>query len=327
MRIWRIGILVAMLAIIIFTFPLSVYAIDDPDSTPSLTNFKVNRNLLTSGDALIYGDYNLPYGTAPDEAVDTTYFFRLLDGDNQIGSITPYPYFDRGYNEGIFAFYFESGIAWGTAYTIRISQNPTYFDDPGYWNFTLPSSAYTSQTDQDDNQVELAINIIAAARRLELAHSAYTLLEASVGGTVLSSPEGENYFRGAIYGIQAMSPDLFLVQVMNLDVDDREWTTEQFDEYKARFTGTWVGTSANASASQFGVTVPMLMSFIFVLPVCFGAIIVSNKMFKKSDPGFVVSFLILTMGALMGWLPAAIYGSLLQLAAVYTAYVVFYARG
>lgn len=307
-----------------------ILAIDDPDSTPTIFNIKANRNLLEDGDILIYGEDNIPYGDDyPDEAASSTYIIRLMDGEDTIGTIMPTSYFENGYNEGCFSFYFyeSDNVTWGEQYDIRISQNPAYFDESQYWNYEMPLSAYTTYEEAEDNQTELTINIISIAQRLEATHPLYTLLEDSPGGTVLSSPAGETYFRQAIYGIQAMAPELFLVQILDTDTASREWTKGQFESYEDRFSENWTGEEVEASAGQFGLTGPAIMAFIFALPVSIGSIIVSFKKFKKGEPGFVIVFVIITMAALMGWFPTAIYATMYQLMAIYLAYVWFYARG
>ncbi len=312
-----------------FVFSGLALAIDDPDSDPSVSNVKVNINLITAGDIVIYGDYNIPYASIPSVPADDAFIFRLLDTDNvtELGAIVPFVLFDSGYNKGAFGFYFASGVASGEAYTIRISQNPSQFDTPTSVDYVIPLSAYTSKSTQEDNQIELAINIIAMAQRLESYHTDYTLLESSAGGTVLSDPTGETYFRGAIYGIQAMAPALFLIQVLEFDTTERSWTTDQFDTYRERFDGTWVGTSVNATGSQFGITPQMLMGVIFALPLCLGAIILSSMKFKKAEPGFIAAAIFLILASLMGWMPTAIFAIIYQVMAIYLAYVWFYARG
>ena len=322
-----------ILASIVFPLAMStlVLAIDNPDSDPSVSNIRANTYLIEEGDVLIYGDYSLPYASLPDDPASDTFIFRLLDtdGETELGAKIPFVLFDNGYNKGVFGFYFSAAdnLTWNETYFIRVSQNPAHFATPTSIDYVMSLSAYSSKTTQDDNQVELAINIIAMAERLESAHTDYTLLESSVGGTVLSDPTGETYFRGAIYGIQAMAPSLFQMQILNFDTDDRDWDTDQFDQYKERFDTTWVGDDVDTTSAQFGITPQMLMGVIFVLPICIGVIILSSIKYRKAEPGFIASAIFLSLGAVMGWLPAAIFATLYQAMAIYLAYLWFYARG
>lgn len=313
-----------------FLFATYAFATDAPDSTPSISNIKANINLISSGDVLIYGEYDIPYVTPPDDGADETYSFRLIDtdGTTQLGAVVPFVQFDNGYNKGAFGFYFNPGdnLTTNKAYIIRITQNPAFFDDPQSYDYVIPGSAWTSKTTQEDNQIELAINIIAIAKALEQEYTDYDLLESSPGGTVLSSPTGENYFRGIIYGIQAMAPSLFLVQVYSFETGDRAWTTDQFDEYDARFEGTWIGTTTDNTSAQFGLDTSTLMLVIFGMPIIIGAVVVSAIKFKKVDPAYLVISVILILLQLMGWIDKALFATLFQLQALYIGYLWFYAR-
>ncbi len=316
-----------LIALLFISSP--VLAVEEPSDTPTVSNIKVNRHLLEDDDVLIYGDYNIPYTSPPSTGADETYMFVLMDGENTIGTMVPFTLMDNGYNKGVFSFYFTAAdnLTWGVAYTIRISQNPAQFESPDYWDYSVSTSAYTSADTQETNQALLAGNVIAAAQRLESYFTDYTFLDSTAGGTVLSSPTGETYFRGAIYGIQAMAPDLFLVQTLNITLTSENRTTAQFDIYGNRLSDTWVGESENATATQFGVTTSAVFGFLFILPLCIGAVIVSSMKFARAEPGFIVAALFILLGGLMGWVSCAIFASTYQLFAIYLAYVWFYARG
>ncbi len=307
-----------------------VLAIGTPSSTPTISNVHANRYLIESGDRLIYGDYNIPYTPVPtDAAASETFTFRLLSGTTEIGSVIPYCLINNGYNKGVFSFYFSAAdnISWGQTYTIRISENPAYFDTPVSFDYVISASAWTILVDQESNQADLTINILSAAQRMQTTYSTYTFLESSTGGTVLASPVGETYFRGAIYGLQAMAPNLFLVQTLGTDNTSISHETTQFSIYRNRLSSSFVGTAENATASQFGITPSMVLGMLFLFPVCIGSIIVSAKKFHKAEPGFLCCALLLILGALMGWVPAPVFASIYQLMGIYIAYLWFYARG
>lgn len=328
---FRIVMLLSFSSMIILSQASPALAISNPDSPPIISNVKINKSLIETGDMVIYGDYDIPYASIPSVDASDTFIFRLIDTDNttELGAIVPYVMIDYGYNKGVFGFYFSAADAptWGQSYIIRISQNPTYFPSPISTDYVMATTAYTTKTSQEDNQTEMAINIINAAQRMQSNYPTYTFLEDSAGGTVLSSPTGETYFRGTIYGIQAMAPSLFLVQVLSQSTEDRAWTTNQSDTYEERFDSTWVGTSVNATANQFGITPQMAMGMGFILPLCLGAIVVSSMRFRRTEPGFMASFLFMFMGELMGWFPTAIFGVVLQAMSIYIAYLWFFARG
>lgn len=306
------------------------FAIPQPDADPTITAFYANVNLRETGDVLIYGEYNFPYASVPDTTADSAYSLRLFDTDNvtELGAILPFPSLDNGYNEGAFGFYFPASdnLTTGEAYIIRISQSPAFFDSPESFDYIMPASAWTSFSTSSENQLELYVNIVAIAESLEAAHTDLTLLESSAGGTVLSSPVGETYFRGVINGIQTMAPTLFLVQVYTFETGDRAWTTDEFDAYQARFSGTWLGTTTANTSATFGLTTPSLMSVLFGLPIILGAVIISTIKFKRIDPALLVASLVLILLALMGWVSIALFGLIYQLMAIYIGYLWFYAR-
>lgn len=313
-----------------FIFATVARAIDDPDSNPSVSNISINRNLRSDGDVLIYGDYSIPYADIPAVLATDAYLFQLRDEDgNIVGTISPYSFMDNGYNEGGFSFYFSpsDNFTWGETYSIRICQNPAIFASPESWEYVIPYSAYTALEDQATNRIDMTTKIINMAQRLESYHTYYSFLESSASGTVLSSPTGETYFRGVIYGIQSMAPDLFLVQILDYEKEDREWTTEQFDEYDERFEGTWVGDAVNTTSNQFGQSKQFVMGLIAVLPLSLGCVIVSSMKFHKTEPGFVAVSVLLIMFGLMSWIHPALLASTYQVMGIYIGYLWFYSRG
>lgn len=302
----------------------------DPDTNPTLRYVHVNRNLYETGDMAFYGLYDIPYATLPTTPSNETFIFRLMDTDGitELGQVTPFSYFDTGYNEGIVCLYFSAtdDLDWGSGYIIRLSENPSKFDTPESYDYIVSLDCYSTFTTQSDNQGEMADKIIEIARLLENYHDS-TLLSESGALTILSADDGESYFRGAISGLQALAPDLFLVQSIGIDLTSRTWTTAQFDTYEHRFDDTWVGDAQEATADQFGISQTMVMGMIIILPICLGLIIFSSMKFKRSEPGLLACTVILMMGVTMGWMPKAVFASIFQVMGIYTAYIVFYARG
>ncbi len=304
--------------------------VSQPSPAPTISNIHINRNLITSVDWLVYATYDLPYTSVPTIAADQAYIFHLIDtdGTTELASITPFAYsaFDNGYNLGGVFFYITnaSSFVWGTSYFIRISQNPAQFTSPRFWDTMIQSSDYSSLgTSRTDNQAELASNVLAMGEALEMEY-ALSINEASSGEIVLSFPYGETYFRGACYGIQAMAPSLYMVQVMTTDLTSTNFTLAQANIDQTQLDATWVGGSQNATATQFGNN--MVPGIIFVFLPCLGAIIASTLRFKKIEPGLVASSVLLIMGQSMGWLPTALFASIFQAMGIYTGYVWFFAR-
>ena len=326
----RILIVILILGTFSMVFALPVKATGEPGSTPTITNIKANTGLIQTGDVLIYGELDIPYAIPPDEPANQAYNIRLIDTDGVtlLGSLTPYVLFDNGYNEGAFGFYFsaDDGFTVNETYIIRITQSPSHFVSPQSWSYEMTMAGWTTKGTQEENQTELAINIIAIAQHLEAAHEDYTMLDASAGGTVLSAPTGETYFRGAIYGIQIMAPSLFLVQVLSYDQEDRLWTTDKFDEYQDRFSGEWIGESTANVSAEFGFTGTALMGIIYLLPISVVSVIISTIKFRKAEPGFLVAALVMIPCVLLGWFSTPLFALIYQLLAIYIGYLWFYSR-
>lgn len=322
-----ISFICVMLYIILMALP--VYAMDEPDSDPSFSNIKANVNLIEEGDVLIYGLYDIPYETIPDNDASETYILRLIDtdGTTQLGAVRVYPYseFDNGYNDGAFSFYFAASdnLTINQQYTLRISQSPSYFATPRSWEYTMPDTAWTSSTEQTDNQAELAINIATLASKLETKYDV-TLLEDSPGGTILSSPEGATYFRGAIYGLQLMCPDMFMMQVLAFDTNARSWTTAHFDDYSTQFDDTFIGDAEDALATASDIPIDMLMFIIAGIPIIGGAIWLSKVKFGAVEPGYVIIPLMLILFVSMGWMEVALFALCNQIFIMFIGYVWFY---
>jgi hypothetical protein len=250
------------------------------------------------------------------------------DGATDYGYMTPYPYGEQnGFNEGVTGLYFGTNvITWGGSYKLRVSEIPGAFAVPLDFDTTIPATAWSSFTDQEDNRTELATNIYQMAQSLESQFDESFFQ--SAGDRQVFTGEGDAYFRGAILNLQAMAPSLFLIQQVPVSSEMPEYTTDQFDAYEDRFDGTWVGDSMDATAEQLGTDDPALaMMLVTVLPMSLVFVILSSWKFRRIEPGFAVVPLILLMAVLMGWMPKAVFASVYQASAIYSAFLIFYSRG
>lgn len=324
-RTFRLALAVTLVITGLTFLAIPAFALDPPDDPPTVSNLFINRNLYQAGDKLVYFNYDLPYDTTPTVGADKAFSFRLIDTDGvtELGYITPFVYNDNGYNEGIAALYFGPAdtFTWDTEYTIRISQSPSYFATPENVDYTIPDTCYTDSTSQSNNRVEVTANLFAMSQDLETAFGKQLFST----DTQLSQ-DGEAYFRGAISGLQGMVPSLFLVQKLPSDYTQTDWGTDQFDTYADRFDGTWVGTAMDANETQFGMGGNMIMGFI-TGAACLMFIIFSALKFRKSEPGLVISALLLIGGVIMGWLPTAIFASIYQGMGIWSAWLFFGSKG
>lgn len=320
--------IVASLAATLFLSTAVFAFLSQPDSNPSCQNLHVNRSLLTPGDMLVHGTAYFPYATEPTTMASEVFSISLLQLDGTLIAINvPYDYFNNGYNHIAFSLYVTDNSTWGTECIVRISENPALFSSPTYFDTTLATGDYSEETTQAANQAELAQSIIDIARFLQPFYQSDTLLQSTSGGFVLASPAGETYFTGVIPLLQYMAPSLFLLQSYSADVTSSNWTTAQFDIYSQRWDGSWIGIATNATANQFNVTPMMITSLVIILPLCVGAVVVSSRKHQRAEPGYVVCSIILILGAVMGWIPAALFASINQIEGFYIGYLLFYSRG
>lgn len=261
-------LLLALLAVVfvsmaLFLTPVSVFATDLPDATPT-AEFYVYRNILETGDWLLLIYQNIPYATIPDTPVWQNYIWRLLATDNvtELGTALSYAFNDNGYGYNLTSMYWNaanvtaSGMVWGTNYPVRLSGTPGMFTTPPEYNFTINSADYSLMTAADDVEAELSARILTIAADLDIRWAlgaTYSLLNQTETGTVLSI-YGEAFFRAAIYGLQGMCPDVFAYVIKDLEITPRTWSTGYATTLENQHAGTWVDTAKAAGSALFGTT-------------------------------------------------------------------------
>lgn len=286
-----IGITGAILLIFILASPAYAY-IDEPDSAPSLEYTKCYRNLLETGDFLIIVYQNTPYADPPDIQVDEAFVMRLIDTDGvtELGQSLAYAFNASGYGYNIYSFYFSAADApdWGEEYYLKLTGTPSAFASPPEYNFQINASDYSALTETADVQAELAARILILADDLDNKwglESDYSLLLSTETGTVLSI-YGEAFFRGAIYGVQALAPAVFRLLIEDVNVDPREWSENFTTTLGNQWGGTWVSVSENAGKTFWGVDFN-LMGIIMVFLAGFGVVIVNIIIGQDHWSGFL----------------------------------------
>lgn len=287
MKKFRLVIILGLLVMLLLpTTP--VYAdTPDPDSTPTIEQFNLYRNMRETGDMLLLIYANIPYAAIPDTPVTQTFIWSLLDTDNvtELGSTVGYAYnistyTDDGFGYNVFSMYWNAanvtalGITWGTTYTVRLSGNPAVFDTPPIYNYTINAGAYSALTAQADVQDELGLRILTIAADLDIRwglSTTYSLLTELEVGRALSI-YGEAFFRGAIYGVQSLAPGIFAAVIRTIDVPARTWDPEYSENVTGQYAGTWVDTAKAAGEVLFGTTYDLL-SIIILLVLSAGLLI------------------------------------------------------
>lgn len=288
MRILRSILVILLLSGGIFAFLPGgkVYAEQgQPDGYPS-AEFHVYRNLLETGDFLLFIYANIPYTSTPDALVNEAFIWRLIDTDGvtELGQTVGYPFNDNGYGYNVYSMYFPAAdnLTWGAAYNVRLSENPAVFTSPTFFDYVISPADYTAFTATADVQTELASRILITAADLDVRWgltTSTTLLNELETGTILSM-NGQAFFRGAIYGIQGLAPGVFEFIVGQIDADPRTWDTAFADNLSTQYAGTWVETAKQAGADLWGKGYD-LSSVIFAM-VVFICLVLANIYIAKS---------------------------------------------
>lgn len=222
-KVQKFGISFALALSAILLTAIPVLAITLPDSTPTVESIHIYRNVLQTGDfeAIIYE--NTPYATPPTVLYSEAFIWRLIDtdGTTELAQSLGSSYHADGYGYNVISFYLNAanvtskGITWGDNLTIRLSGTPTAFATPPVYNFPVPSSSYSGLTLTTAVKSEIASQIISIANNL---YSRWSLTSANTlvdsGGAIeVLTPNGQDFFRQAIYGVQAMAPSVFNLNI------------------------------------------------------------------------------------------------------------------
>lgn len=296
MKIVKI-ILLSFIAVILI--PSSVAMADDeqPD-TVSLYEIEIFNSLLVSNDFLAVVPYQLSFDSDPDIGIDQTYIFRLLSPDksDELGTTTGQTTFNDGYGLGMVSFYIESGMTANTSYVFRVQQNPAYYPDPDYWDFTIGDSNYSQSDDQD---AALKAKIVDMSSALSVEFGVSLLTTAESGDTVLSS-YGELYYLYAIPGLQYMCPALFSVQLVNPDFSKRSWSYTFADTLRTKYAGTFIEDFMTGFGGLFSIETSPAMNavsiFLFVTLIVLSIWKFKATVLSAILDGYCMLLLLMLMG-------------------------------
>lgn len=277
---------------------------DDPDSTPTMVA-NAYRNLIETGDQLYIFYANIPYSVVPDALVTEALLWSLIDTDGStiLGSSIGTAFNDSGYGYNVYSMYFSASDAptWGQIYTVRLTGNPTIFDTPPTYDYNLSSGDFSALTDQQAVQDELALRILVIARDLDIRWGltlATTLINEQETGTVLSS-NGETFFRGAIFGLQAMAPGVFQIGVATITAADRTWSTDYADNISSQYAGTFIGTAQTAGADMFSKgydLVSLMFVGVIVIAIVIGNTLITRNIWSGMIDATLVAILFARIG-------------------------------
>jgi len=304
----KIGIAVIIAVLSALLCPATAaFAIDNPDSDPSIDYIWAWRNVLKTGDVFIMILENTPYATTPTDYIyPDAFIWRFMDGDSDEGQAVGYTYNDDGYGYNVIGFYWSAtdAPAWDGDYDLRLSGNPTAFDTPPEYNYPIPDSAYSSLTDSDEVKADISEKVILLANLLYTywgLNSTTTLVAETETATVLSL-NGQAFFRGAIYGLQGMAPAAFPIMIVPYSITDRTWTDAYITTLEAQHAGNPIETAFNAGETLLDVDYNLL-GLLLVAGIS-GGLIFANWFLSGGQiwRGLIEAAPILVIGTRMGML-------------------------
>lgn len=279
MKLIRLTIIIIAVLISSFILATPAYAhIDIPDSAPTVESIDCYRNVLETGDFFILVYENTPYEETPDIDYSDAFIWRLMDTDGtiELAQALGYDYNENGYGYNVISFYFsaEDAPTWEDDYYLTLSGTPSAFESPPEYTFEISHADYSALIDTDAVKTAIAARIITMAADLDnkwgLNETTSLLLEVETG-TVLSI-YGEAFFRGAIYGIQAMAPDIFRLVISDITaLTDREWGEEYTTNLTTQYSGTYLDPALEAGKSFFNLDYNF-MGMLITLIICAGLI-------------------------------------------------------
>ena len=282
------------------------------------------HDLLETDDMLVVVHYNIDYSVTgePSEPADELFIIRLMDGSDELGAITPYPYYNDGYSQGIAALYWsaDDAPAWEGAYTVEIQGSPVAWATPP--DTSLALGDWTEVDSDAANQQALYDWMLNAVQSLETNWSV-SLLESTDAGTVLNET-GTSYLNGAISGLMALCPSLFWITAQEMDTTERDWGTDQADLYAARFDGTWVGDGLDSVAELLDVTPQLIGGLLFVLAPFILVVILCERVFFTSTPALILLPLLMGMAALLGFFSMWVFAIAIICFVLLIGYVLFF---
>lgn len=279
----KFSLIIAVIILLLWALP--AYAQSLPDTDPPTPEVTVYRNLLETGDRLYLIYANIPYATTPTIPVTEAFIWQLIDTDNTtvLGQTVGSTWADNGlngYGYNVYSMYFDaaSALTWEALYSLKLTGTPYAFTVPPEYNYSLNVADYNSNTTQADNQADLAARILTLADDLNTRWSltgSDKLLTETETGTALST-NGEEVFRAAINGCQALAPGAFQLVVTDITAADRTWILNYSGNLSTQYDGTWIATSKDAGGDLFSATYDLL-SIIFVLGMAIGIVYLNMK--------------------------------------------------
>ena len=267
-QVGKVTMSLLLACVTLLSFTTTVYAIDLPDETPEVIEINAYRNILETADMLVIVYENTPYATTPNMTYSQAFIWKIYDGSTEFGYALTSDYHDLGYGYNVISFYFsaDDAVTWGEYYYIKLIGLGAAFESPPTYTFQMASGDYSSLTDQDEVRDAIALRIMRIAFDLnnqwDLDSTERLTADYEIGTKL--SVEGQAFFRQAIYGSQAMAPEIFPMYYGEVTDEDRTWTDAYVSELETQFTGTDIADAISEGETLLDTDYNM-MGFIMVL--------------------------------------------------------------
>jgi len=249
MRKLSLSIILAL--IILMVMPLVAFAIDEPDTVPTINASYVYEDLLEDGDCGVFIDYYIDYSVTgnPTETASEAYIavFIDTDGSTQLKSAAPYVFQDSGYGRGVIWIYFTAAEV--TTYSIDSANEASY----RVWLIGNPTLTWVPGPDPPKTTVSLdywqpegssattlmTLRVLSYADILELAWSQDLIEETSLGHRLTEL--GQSYFMNVIPNLMAIAPNCFSSGEFDPVIEPIDYDTT-FGATFTNLTGTATGS-------------------------------------------------------------------------------------
>jgi hypothetical protein len=296
--------------------------------------YQVFQNVGETGDMLFVAETYLHYESTPtDYSAQEAFLFEVIDTDGTtVIQSTPILSFENY----VTSIYFSDdqvdtfGLVWESAYSVRITGNPTIFGTPvegtNMVTATLVDSDYITDTSSGVSVAGLRTFCIHIAEDLQENDSPANDYYTSVQGTTYLTTTGGNIFLAGIPGLAAFVPSLFQTSSENVVVPSEESTGAYAESLSyTQSLGTTIGNGIENFGTWLGVNSTMagvIVMFIIMLFVC-GYAYVKTQSLLLPD---AIAMALPLLGAQLGLVPLAMAFTVTLVIALISLYY-FFTRG
>ncbi len=280
-------------------------------AAPSTVVFHSQRafkNVAEPGDMLVVFHGEIDYGGSyPTDLASDTFTFRMLDTDGTtlLTSRTPYvfgPFATNGYGDLVGALYFTASTApvWSGGYVLSILGLPVYFSSPQpEARHTLSPTDYSVVETQGENRADLYIYIMQVCEQLHSVYPEITFTSYGENGDVLSV-YGDAFFKAVIPGLQAMCPNLFLIQsYVPPTMATDNYSMAGGNPYSTRLAGKDIMRGLDRTGELLGGLGGKFLAALGAFAVCVIICIVTQRKWGDIFSGIGASALVITCAALL----------------------------